>query len=208
MLKQIVLLLAATLLLCSGSLFASEPMTAEEKQALLDHLDRTAANFRKSIEGVSEAQWTFKPAPDRWSLAECAEHIVSSESFIRERFAPSLETPASAELLAGARREQQIEKLVTDRTTKFNAPEPLVPSQKYRTAAEALAAFDAERQKTIELARSSGDLRSFAMASPSGPLDAYGWFTFLSSHTARHTQQIEEVKTAAGYPASTTAGNQ
>jgi len=32
-------------------------------------------------------------------------------------------------------------------------------------------------------------------------LDGYQWVLLLSGHSARHTAQIEEVKTNAGYPA-------
>lgn len=189
-------------LLISAAAFAGEPMTAQEKKALLDHLARTSANFRNAVANASEAQWSFKPAADKWSLAECAEHIIASESFIRDAFSPSLKTSASAELLANARKEQQIDKLVVDRSSKFKAPEPLQPSAKFKTAAEALAAWDAERTKTVALVENSGDLRSFAMEHPfAGPLDAYGWVTFISAHTARHTLQIEEVKASENYPA-------
>ncbi|HEX2060921.1 MAG TPA: DinB family protein [Thermoanaerobaculia bacterium] len=189
-------------LCCAFSVFAAEPMTDAEKKSLLEHLDRTSANFAKSIEGASEAQWTFKSAPDRWSLAECSEHIIAAESFIRDAFAGSMKAPASAEMLANARRETMLEKAVLDRSKAFQAPEPIRPSgQKFRTAAEAIAAFREQRQKTIELVQNGGDLRSFAMEHPfGGPLDVYGWVTFLSAHTGRHTLQIEEVKAHANYP--------
>jgi hypothetical protein len=199
MYKTILTLLA---LCCAFTVFAGEPMTDAEKTALIANLERTSANFQKSIEGVSEAQWNYKAAPERWSLAECSEHIIAAESFIRDAFAGSLKEPAGAELLEGARKEAVIEPAVLDRSKKFQAPEPLQPSaKKFKSPAEAVAAFQTERQKTIELAQQGGDLRSFAMAHPfAGPLDAIGWFTFLSAHTGRHTLQIEEVKTDANYP--------
>ena len=36
---------------------------------------------------------------------------------------------------------------------------------------------------------------------PIGEVDAYQATLFLSAHTERHTKQIKEVKTTAGYPA-------
>lgn len=194
--------LIALALCCAFTALAGEPMTDAEKTALVGNLERTSANFLKSIEGVSEAQWNYKASPERWSLAECSEHIIAAESFIRDMFAASMKAPAAAELLEGARKESVIETAVLDRSKKFQAPEPLQPSaKKFASPAEAIAAFQAERQKTIALAREGGDLRSFAMAHPfAGPLDAYGWFTFLSAHTGRHTLQIEEVKADANYP--------
>jgi hypothetical protein len=35
-----------------------------------------------------------------------------------------------------------------------------------------------------------------------GLLDAYQWVLLVSAHAARHTKQIEEVKTSAKFPAS------
>ena len=32
-----------------------------------------------AIAGLSPAQWTFKPAPDRWSIAEVLEHLSHTE---------------------------------------------------------------------------------------------------------------------------------
>jgi hypothetical protein len=190
------------LVLCAFSAFAGEPMTDAEKSALVAHLEKTSANFQKSIEGVSEAQWHYKAAPDRWSLAECSEHIIAAESFIRGAIGGALKEPAAAELLKDARKDAMIETIVLDRSKKFQAPEQLKPTdKKFATPADAIAAFQAERAKTIELAQQSGDLRSYAAAHPAaGTLDAYSWFIFLSSHTGRHTLQIDEVKADANYP--------
>jgi hypothetical protein len=44
-------------------------------------------------------------------------------------------------------------------------------------------------------------LRAHAAPHPAfGPLDAHQWILLVAGHSARHTLQIEEVKTAAGYP--------
>jgi hypothetical protein len=180
--------------------FAAEPMTDAERTALVAHLERTSAKFEKSIEGMSEAQWNYKTAPERWSPAEVAEHVATAEGFIRGAIEPMMKTEASAELLANARKDA-IDQAVVDRSKKFQAPEPLKPTHKYATPAAALAVFRAERAKTIEFVKSGGDFRLHAMQHPlAGPLDAYGWVTFLSAHSERHTLQIDEVKADAGYP--------
>jgi len=180
--------------------FAAEPMTDAERAALVAHLERTAAKFEKSIDGLSEAQWNYKTAPERWSAAECAEHIATAEGFIRGLIEPMMKEEPAAELLASARKDT-IDQMVVDRSKKFQAPEPLRPTGKYKTPAEALAVFRAERAKTIEFVKNGGDFRLHASANPAaGPLDGYGWVTFLSAHSERHTLQIEEVKADAGYP--------
>jgi hypothetical protein len=181
--------------------FAAAPITDAERAAVVAHLERTAANLEKSLEGLSEAQWTYKAAPDRWSIAEATEHIVASEGFIRGYIEPMMKQPATEEMLKDARKEETLGKMVVDRSNKFQAPEPLKPAQKYKTPAEALAAFRAERQKTIEFAKNGGDLRLHAGPHPAGgSVDAYTWVIYLSGHSERHTLQIEEVKADSGYP--------
>ena len=192
-----VLLLA---LFAASSVFAAAPLTDAERAALVAHLERTGAKFEKSIEGLSEAQWNHKTAPERWSAAEAAEHVATAEPFIRAAIEKLMSEDTPAELLANARKDS-IDQLVVDRSRAFQAPEPLQPASKYKTPAEALAAFRAERQKTIDFVKNGGDFRAHAMQHPvAGPLDGYGWVTFLSAHSERHTLQIEEIKAAASYP--------
>lgn len=166
-------------------------------ESLVKELERTEAKLLQAVDGLTPAQWAYKPAPDRWSIAECVEHIVAAESFIRGMAAKSLETPAGV----AANQDETILKFLPDRTKKFKAPEPLVPTNKFADAAAAIAAYKTERAKTIELAKTDKDFRAhgsehFAL----GQLDSYGWVLFLSAHSERHTLQIEEVKADANFP--------
>ena len=59
----------------------SLPVVAQTVNAV-EHLQRTERMFLDETAGLSEAQWKFKPGPDRWSVAECAEHITASEELL------------------------------------------------------------------------------------------------------------------------------
>lgn len=188
---------------CSSSLFAGE-VTKADREALVAHLKKTEAVFLKSIEGVSDAQWKWKSAPDRWSVAETAEHITKAEDMLRGRVEAMLKAPAAApELLAKTKgKDEVILKAIPDRTTKRTAPEPLVPKGSFASKAALIEAFKAARAKTLAIATGPTDLRAYANADlPVGETDAYQGVLFLSAHTERHTKQIEEVKATAGYPA-------
>jgi len=188
------------MILIAAAAFAAEP--AADNQKIVKELERTQAHFLKSIEGLSEAQWNFKPAPDRWSVAECAEHIAAAEPMIRGMVAEVLKKDATPEMIkAGIQKDEMISKGLVDRSKKFKAPEPLVPTNRFGTPAGATEAFKKERAATIALAASGGDLRTHADNHfLFGPLDAYGWFLFLSGHSERHTLQIEEVKAHPDFP--------
>lgn len=65
------------------------PETAEQYiQRILGHVEgqdaltvqrRTAARLKKSIHGLTPRQLKWKPAPDRWSIAEILAHLADGE---------------------------------------------------------------------------------------------------------------------------------
>lgn len=176
------------------------PATAD-RAALIAQLQRTEARFLKAVEGLSEAQWNFKAAPDRWSIAECAEHISTAEPMIRGMIADALTKTLTAEMLPKAKQDEMILTNLVDRSKKFKAPEPLLPKNRYGSPQETVAAFRQERAETIKLASGDADLRAQGGPHPFlGPLDAYGYFLFQSAHSERHTLQIEEVKADPNFP--------
>lgn len=186
----------------SSSLIAGE-VTKADRDKLVDHLKKTEAAFLKSIDGVSDAQWTWKSAPDRWSVAETAEHITKAEDMLRGMVEGMMKTPAAPDLLAKTKgKEEVILKNIPDRSKKATAPEPLVPKGSFASKAALIEAFKAARAKTLAIAGGTTDLRAYAQPGlPVGDVDAYQFVLFLSAHTERHTKQIDEVKATAGYPA-------
>jgi hypothetical protein len=203
MLKRSTFLAALTgAVVFSSSLIAGE-VTKADRDMLVDHLKRTEAAFLKSIDGVSDAQWTWKSAPDRWSVAETSEHITKAEDLLRSTVEGMMKAPAAPDILAKTKgKEEVILKNIPDRTRKAQAPEPLVPKGTFATKAALIDAFKAARAKTLAIATGTSDLRAYGMAGfPIGEIDAYQGVLFLSAHTERHTKQIEEVKATAGYPA-------
>src|SRR5215469_4300015 len=60
---------------------AADPnMTKEERANALQWLEQSRAEFLGALEGLTEAQWRWKPAADRWSVGEVAEHVVLAEA--------------------------------------------------------------------------------------------------------------------------------
>jgi hypothetical protein len=185
-----------------GTLAAGELDQAKRK-VLLDHLDKSSSEFIASVKGISAAQWNYKPAPEVWSIAECAEHIALSEDLLRDLVEKKiLAGAASPERIAERKTaDDKVLKMITDRSFKAKAPEPLKPTGKFPAPEAAVQQFQESRKKTIALAKSSDELREHAGPHPAfKELDAYQWLLYLSGHTMRHTAQIREVKAGAGYP--------
>src|SRR4030081_4166095 len=71
------------LLLTSGAAAASaQEVTQAEKDRALQYLETTKKGVLEATKGLSEAQWNFKPGPDRWSVAQVTEHIAAAEDFL------------------------------------------------------------------------------------------------------------------------------
>jgi DinB superfamily len=193
----------ALVLLVAMPLFAADTSAIHaDKEKLVKELERTRDKFLKSVEGLSEAQWNYKAAPEKWSIAQCAEHIAAAESLIRGAVEGGLTKPLADGQDRGALvKDELIQTMIVDRSRKFSAPEPLIPGGRFGSAAAAVDAFRKERGETLKLAQGDADFRAHAAQHPGfGMIDTYGWMLFLSGHTERHTLQIEEVKTNADYP--------
>lgn len=178
---------------------AAEPLTDGERQRLVDELAKSRHLFQESVDGLSDAQWNYKPAEDRWSIAECAEHVTLVEEFILGNVEKLLAGPAGEGLEAP--REEEIVTVMLDRSKKFKAPEPVAPKRSFESKKQTLKTWKQGRKAVDKVAKNASDLRSYVAPHPAfGDIDAYGWLFFLSSHTQRHTAQIEEVKEAPAYP--------
>jgi hypothetical protein len=198
---------------CAASAFAqtspapaaSGSLTKDERQRAVDYLKETQKDFLAAIDGVSDAQWKFKAAPDRWSIAETAEHIATAEDFIWARVEEMMKAPANPERRAETQgKDKIIYDKIPDRSHKAQAPEPLKPTGKFATREELVKHFKDARAKEIAfLEQTKEDLRSHIANNPAlDAMDAYQWIIFNGAHSKRHTAQIQEVKTAANYPKS------
>ena len=96
---RFVAFVALALLAAPALVAADEPAAADPRADLLAHMERTQKLFLDSIAGLSEAQWNWKPAPDKWSVGECAEHITRTEPMLRGLIAKMLSEPTDPAVL-------------------------------------------------------------------------------------------------------------
>lgn len=208
--RQVVL--SACFLVCVGVLAIAQDKAAEKKSTLTDqeraeavkYFEETRKSFLDSIKGLSDAQWKYKAGPDRWSIAEVAEHIAISEETIFGLVTKQImQTPAAPEKKEAVKgKDTMLRNSITNRSVKAQAPEMLRPTNRWATQEELAKAFNASRDNTISyIKQTQDDLRSHFFAHPFfKDLDAYQWLILISGHSARHTAQINEVKEDPGYP--------
>jgi hypothetical protein len=176
--------------------------TQAEKDKALKYLESTKEGVIDATKGLSAAQWNFKSAPDRWSVAEVMEHIAAAEDFIRGNITQNvMKAPARGASEDVKALDDTVVAKIPDRSVKAQAPEPLKPTNRFGSPEASLKHFLESRQETEAFLTSHNDLRDHATDSPMGKkLDAYEWVLFLTAHSERHTKQILEVKADPNFP--------
>jgi hypothetical protein len=200
-LKRIVFALFAVALFSVTA--KAQELSQADKEKALQYLEATKKEVLDSVKGLSPAQWTFKPAPDRWSVAECMEHIASAEDFLRGLVTEQVLKSPPAPGRDVKAIDEAIIKNVPDRSVKRQAPEPIKPVNKYGSPEASEKHFVDSRATTEALVKNTPDLRDHAMEGPAGgKWDAYEWILLISAHSDRHTKQILEVKADPNFPKS------
>ncbi len=179
-----------------------QSLAPTDRDRAIKHLEATRKGVLDATKGLSEAQWNFKPAPDRWSVAEVTEHIAASEDFLFGMVTQKVMTaPARPEGDDVKAIDEMVLARIPDRSVKAQAPEPLKPTNRYGSPEAALKHFVASRTTSLEFLQKTPDLRAHATDGPLGKkLDAYEWILFISAHSERHTKQINEVKADPNFP--------
>jgi DinB superfamily len=195
-------------ILAAVPLLAGEgAMSDSERSYLVDQLQQSKKYFLDTIAGVTDAQWKFKPSPTAWSIAECAEHIVLSEDFLFKTQQGILKTPVVPRPeTSNSEADHKLVAAIGDRSHKATAPEPITPSGKFATPADAASAFTEKRDRNLAYAKTTtDDLRVHTVKGPIGTMDAYQFLLLMAAHTGRHTDQIKEVEANAEFPKAASA---
>lgn len=197
------LLLFLPLLLLFSYTNKESKLSKKEKKFAISYLEQTRNDLQNTLSGLTEDQLNFKPSNDRWSVKECLQHITAAEGSLWQWCEGTIKAAANPEKRADIKfTDDQLIKMITDRSQKFTASPELQPGKSaYTTAMDALNAFIESRGKLIKYVKSTKeDLRNHVAQSPMGAVDAYQLVLFIGAHSNRHTQQIAEVMADPNFP--------
>jgi len=199
--KSLAGVLSALLLLAGAATASAQEVTQAEKDKAVQYLETTKKNVLEATKGLSEAQWNFKAAPDRWSVAQVMEHIAASEDFIRGMLKEKVMMAPAGEAGRDMKKtDDAVLAMVPDRTTKAQAPEPLVPTNRFGSPEGSIKHFVETRAATEDFLKTATGLRDHVADSPMGKLDGYEFVLLIAAHSERHTKQINEVKADPNFP--------
>ena len=179
-------------------------METQERNDAIEHLNASEARLLTQVDGLTSAQWTFKEAPERWSIAETIEHCVLIEHGILSAIKRALDKPAAPEKRAIAEARKANPQAMREASSrKLDAPAPFLPQGKWSDTGALVAALRSARATTLQFAaESNADLNEhFFPHFMFGEMSCYEWLMLLGHHLGRHGRQINQIKQAEGYPA-------
>ncbi|MFO1476838.1 MAG: DinB family protein [Verrucomicrobiota bacterium] len=196
------LLMTIGLTVFCGALIQAQNLTEAELTKGVQVLERSRAQLYRVTAGLTPEQWNFKPATNKWSIAQVVEHLAAAEDFFLANMETNIMKAPPREKTADlAALDAFVLQAVADRSKKVQAPEPLQPVNRFGSPKDSLQHFRMSRSKTIQFLKETQNLRGHATDSPLGKqLDAYEWLLFAAAHTERHIKQIEEIEADPNFP--------
>lgn len=178
-------------------------MDAKERQFVVEHLAQSRERLVLTIEGLSDEQRNFRPGEDRWSIADCVEHVTVVESSVLGSIQKVLQTPPEEALRSEVQgKDQLILERVPARERRVKGPAEAMPQGRWPEFEELVRQFEATRERSVRFsAVTQADLRNHFFPHPFlGLLDCYQWLLFLGAHCERHVRQMEEAKADPLFP--------
>jgi hypothetical protein len=150
--------------------------------SLVALMERTGEDWRRCLDGVSEAQAEFSPAQGEWTTKEVVTHFLLATSGVNEQI---------GELTSGQDVGQLASAAPDERPTETTSVAEL--------SSETVAIFDEIARLTRALEGNPHLERQFPHPA-FGQLNILQWIAFQRMHGMDHMRQIEKNKADAGYP--------
>ena len=173
-------------------------MDEAERASLLEKLRASRDALVQGLAGISDLQGRFKPGPDSWSIEEIVEHLAVAEHGMY-RLITAYSEPCGSRF--DSTREEQFEKLGTDRRRRVSAPERVRPTGRYGSLENALNQFVANRKRTMTYIQTcEEDLRMRTTKHVLGQISCRECIALMIGHPLQHLEQIRAVQASPGFP--------
>lgn len=169
------------------------------------------ANDANSIFGhLNPAQLNWKPSADRWSVAQCFEHLLTSNN----GYFPVIEDVLAGKkrtfwermpVLPGLAGKLLIKSMEPTSTRKVKAPKRFQPAQS-DISASVINDFVDQQGKMVEKMKATEhlDLETIVITSPVSAAITYSLmdaYRLIVVHEQRHLQQAKRVMEESAFPA-------
>ena len=175
-------------------------------------IERVTAEVNQEFYSFTQAQINWKPAPDRWSVGECLEHLITANS----RYFPMVEG-----ILAGRYSKPLLGRIpgypgmcgrmlinaVSPQTARKVKTMAVFEPTRSTVDADEVARFSEHQDGLVELIRKSErlDLHKTIVASPATSVIVYSLldaWRLIAAHEVRHLGQARNVAATRGFSAA------
>jgi hypothetical protein len=189
------------------------PASSDQIRGWLAELDAIERDGAAAVAGLTSEAGSRRPAPGKWSVAECVSHLRHVGALVLERLEPALirareegtTSDRAARLgLIGGWFTRSME---PDGVKRMPAPANFVPPADIPldTAVQAWRIYHARLRRAIESAEglALGKIRVRSTAKGSGllSLNAAAWIASTLAHERRHIAQMRRVRDALQFTA-------
>ena len=179
---------------------AASPVAAQmndlERQRLVAHMEMTAGWLIDEVAVLSDAQFRFQPAPDRWSIARVLEHLVVVAPIYWKDLQSALERPARS---GSGMTDAGVLWYGIDRTRREEAVRTEWPPGQLPDRRTGLEAYRKYHDRLLQYVKTTRDNLRGHIVERQG-CDAYQWALLISTHEQRHILQIREIKADPKFP--------
>jgi len=156
------------------------------------------------LQGLSEKQLTFQPAPGKWSIGEILDHLCLAERSITRVLSKILQQAAGRGLIYELGTMEPLPHQIDLATYNLPADAPeFVRPLPDRALEQLLAALEESRARLLEVAsRADGrvvgsvTIQHFQL----GELHFYQWLALEAAHENKHLAQIRPIKAHPRFP--------
>lgn len=181
-----------------------------ELDSLVNQAHTIANDARNVFGNLTNEQLNWKPAPERWSVAQCFDHLITSNKgylpIIDEVLNGRKKSSVWQKLpfLPGLWGKMLVKSLDPAQTRKMKAPKRFQPAQS-NLSGSIINDFVAHQGQLIEKIKATAnlDVERIVITSPAANLVTYSLmdaYRIIVVHERRHFQQAQRVTEESGFP--------
>ena len=171
------------------------PLTEQERQRLIAHLNMTEGWLVDEVSGLSQAQLEYRRAPGTWTILQVVDHLLVVGPIYWQDLQNAMKGRSGQRSPAS---DADILWYGINRTHRETA----IPTEVPKGITDLRAGLETYRKlhaRLVDYIRTTkDDLRGHIVGRQS--CDAYQWALLISTHEQRHILQIREIKSDAGFP--------
>jgi len=178
---------------------------------LISEAKTLAANAKTTFGELTVPQLNWKPSAERWSVAQCFDHLLTSN----KGYLPIIDNVLagykrtfwqSMPVLPGLMGKLLVKSMDPASTRKVKAPKRFQPAQS-EISASVINDFVAQQKQMIDKMKATEhlDLEKIVITSPVAGVVVYSLmdaYRLIVVHEQRHFQQAKRVTEEPGFPAS------